>query len=423
MRKVAFFAVINLVILGSLTAPVVTGLPMVIARLVPEGERTGALAVVTICGALAAVVANPAFGVLSDRTRGRFGRRRPWLLGGAVVGLVGSVVIVAADSVLVLTLGWILAQTAYNASFAAVAALLGDQVAEKQRASASGLFGAAAFLGTLPPLLLAAILPTQLGMVVLAMPIAAVIVVAICCALITDPPLQRTTAVPVGRPDVHPRIDIRHNRQFAWMWLQRFLMHLAMSFTTVFSLFFVMDRLALSSAQGSPVVAAATLAGGAGIVLAALGAGTLASRTGNYGPYLVAAAAGLAVAGVLRATVEGSTQLWVSAAIGGLALGIFYAVDLALVLRTIPEGAAGTYLGIFNIAETLPGTFAPAVAVAVLAVAGTDPLTGSTENYSALYLTAAVIAVLALVPMFFLRPSLSRKPRMDAEQRRRLVFR
>ena len=76
MRRVAFFALINLVILGSLTAPVVTGLPMVIARLAPEGERTGALAVVTICGALAAVVANPVFGVLSDRTRGRFGRRR-----------------------------------------------------------------------------------------------------------------------------------------------------------------------------------------------------------------------------------------------------------------------------------------------------------------------------------------------------------
>lgn len=421
MRRVAFFALINLVILGSLTAPVITGLPMVIAQLVPEGERTGALAVVTICGALAAVVANPVFGALSDRTPGRFGRRRPWLLGGAVVGLVGSIVIVAADSVLVLTLGWVLAQTAYNASFAAVAALLGDQVAEEQRASASGLFGAAAFLGTVPPLLLATILPARLDIVVLAMPIAAVVVVAICCSRISDPPLQRTDSATAGLREHRTRIDIRHNREFAWMWLQRFLMHLAISFTTVFTLFFVMERLVLTSAESSPIVAAATLAGGAGIVVAALGAGFLASRSGNYGPYILAAAIGLAVAAVLRATVEGNTQLWVSAALGGLSLGIFYAVDLALVLRAIPDGAAGTYLGVFNIAETLPGTFTPAIAVAVLAVAGTDPLTGSGQNYTALYLTGAGIAVLALIPMVFLRSILTRTGRIEALKPHRLV--
>ena len=423
MRRVAFFALINLVILGSLTAPVVTGLPMVIARLVPEGERTGALAIVTICGALAAVIANPVFGVLSDRTPGRFGRRRPWLLGGAAVGLVGSMVIVAADSVLVLTLGWVLAQIAYNASFAAVAALLGDQVAEKQRAAASGLFGAAAFLGTLPPLLLAAVLPARLDIVVLAMPVAAVIVVAFCCSRIPDPPLQRGGSATDGHQGDRTRINIRDNRTFAWMWLQRFLMQLAVSFTTVFTLFFVMERLSLTSAASSPVVAATTLAGGAGIVVAALGAGILASRTGNYGPYIAAAAVGLAVAAVLRATVEGSTQLWVSAAIGGLSLGIFYAVDLALVLRAIPDGEAGKYLGVFNIAETLPGTFAPAVAVAVLAVAGTDPLTGSGENYTALYLTAAGIAVLALIPMYFLRSILIRTGQIAAGEPRRLTSR
>jgi Na+/melibiose symporter-like transporter len=423
VRRVAFFALINLVVLGSLTAPVVTGLPLVIARLVPEGERTGALALVTICGALASVAANPLFGVLSDRTPGRFGRRRPWLLGGAVVGLVGSVVIVAAESVIVLTVGWVLAQTAYNASFAAVAAMLGDQVAERQRASASGVFGAAAFLGTVPPLILATVLPTRLSVVVLAMPIVAVIVVAVCCALISDPPLARSTLSSGGPQQPRPRIDIRRNRLFAWMWLQRFLMQLALSFTTVFTLFFVMNRLTLDAAQSSPVAAAATLAGGAGIVLAALGAGFRASRTGNYGSYLLVAALGLAGAAVLRATVGGSTQLWVSAAVGGLAMGVFYAVDLALVLRAIPAGAAGTYLGVFNIAETLPATFAPAVAVAVLAVAGTDPLTGSSENYTVLYLTAAGIAVMALVPMLFLRPILTRTARIDAEQPGRLVVR
>jgi MFS family permease len=416
VRKVVVFALINLVVLGSLTAPVVTGLPIVIARLVPEGERTSVLAAVTIAGAIASVVANPVFGLLSDRTRGRFGRRRPWLIGGVVVGLGASVVIVLADTVAMVALGWVLAQTAYNASFAAVAALLGDQVSERRRASASGLFGAAAFLGTLPPLILAAVAPGRLEIVVLAMPVAAVVVVAVCCAVIVDPPSTRaapsrqaTAAQDArGRTPRERLLVVRQNRLFAWVWLQRFLMQLSFSLVTAFTLYFVVARLALSPEGASPVVALTTLIGGASVVAAALAAGFVAARRGRYGPYIIAAALGLAVAAALRSLVTDGSLLWVSAALGGLALGAFYAVDLALALRTVPPGRAGSYLGVFNIAETLPQTIAPGLALGVLAVAGTDTLSTSSDNYGALYLVAAGVGLLALVPLAFLRPVLSR---------------
>jgi MFS family permease len=425
MWKVTFFAAINLVVLGSLTAPVVTGLPIAIARLVPDAERTAALAEVTIIGAIASVLANPLFGLASDRTRGRLGRRRPWLLAGVVVGLAASVIIVTAGSVAALTVGWVLAQTAYNACLAAVAALLGDQVDEKRRASASGVFGAAAFLGTLPPLVLATIMPTRLDVVVLAMPITAVVVVVICCVFITDPPMERAATTSIRTVSIRttrghsrsprPPIDLRRYRAFGWIWLQRFLMQLAFSLATVFTLYFVMERLTLGAEAGSPVVAMTTLIGGAGIVVAALAAGFLASRSGRYGAFIVTAALGLAAAAALRATASDSAQLWVSAAIGGTALGIFYAVDLALVLRAIPAGEAGAYLGVFNIAETLPQTIAPALALGVLAVAG--------ESYTSLYLVAATVAMLALVPLPFVRSTLSRTAQFAAAEPRQLAVR
>ena len=417
MRKVAIFALINLVVLGSLTAPVVTGLPLVIARLVSEPERTSVLAAVTICGAVASVLANPLFGFLSDRTPGRFGRRRPWLLAGVIVGLAATAIIAAADSIAVLTLGWVLAQTAYNASLAAVAAMLGDQVSERRRASASGIFGAAAFLGTLPPLILAAAAPTRLPVALLAMPVVAVVVVAICCALIVDPPLAATDAR-VRRP--LGRLTVRLHGAFAWVWLQRFLIQTSFSLVTVFTLYFVAARLRIGTEEASPVVAVTTLVGGAAIVVTAVVAGFLAARHGRYGPYIVVAALGLAAAGILRAGVGDSSQLWISAALGGMALGIFYAVDLALALRTVPPGESGTYLGVFNIAETLPQTLAPALALAVLAATGSDPLSAATDNYAALYTTAAGFALLALVPLIFLRPVLNRMSAYlpDAESQR-----
>jgi len=413
MRKLVLFAALNLVILGSLTAPIVTGLPLAIARLVPADDRSATLAAVTIAGGIASVFANPLFGFASDRTRSRFGRRRPWLLGGAVVGVGASIIIVTAGSVAALAMGWVLAQTAYNASLAAVAALLGDQIEEKRRASASGVFGAAAFLGTLPPLVLATVLPTRLDVIVMAMPIGALIVVGVCCAIITDPPLGTAAAASTVRPQPRPRVDLRRHRTFGWIWLQRFLMQLAFSLATVFTLYFIMERLNLTAGVGSPMVAIITLIGGTGIVVSAVIAGFWASRSGRYGPFIVAAALGLAAAAALRATATSSTQLWASAALGGIALGIFYAVDLALALRAIPEGEAGAYLGVFNIAETLPQTFAPAVALAVLAAAE--------DNFTTLYLAAGALALIALVPLPFIRSILSRTVRSAGDSTPQLV--
>lgn len=407
MRRIVVFALINLVVLGSLTAPVVTGLPVVIARLVAESDRTSVLAAVTVAGAVASVVANPVFGYLSDRTPGRFGRRRPWLLGGVVVGLGASAIIAVADSVAMVAVGWVLAQTAYNASLAAVAAMLGDQVHERRRASASGIFGAAAFLGTLPPLLLAALVPGRIALVVLAMPVVAVLVVAVCCFVVDDRRLEVSARLP-RTVAVRARRDLARNRAFAWIWLQRFLMQLSFSLVTAFTLYFVAARLRATPDESAPVVALTTLIGGAAIVAAALGVGFLAARRGRYGRYIVFAAAALTIAAVLRAGVTDSILLWISAAVGGIGLGVFYSVDLALALRTVPPGEAGGYLGVFNIAETLPQTIGPGVALAVLAVAGSDPVSGAADNYAALYLVAAGVAVLALVPLVFLRPVLSR---------------
>ncbi|MFI6724835.1 MFS transporter [Streptomyces atratus] len=50
-----------------------------------------ALGWATGAGALVAVIANPVAGALSDRTGGRFGRRNPWILGGALVWRIRSV--------------------------------------------------------------------------------------------------------------------------------------------------------------------------------------------------------------------------------------------------------------------------------------------------------------------------------------------
>jgi MFS family permease len=80
----------------------------------------------------------------------------------------------------------------------------------------------------------------------------------------------------------------------------------------------------------------------------------------------------------------------VGMAIGGLGLGTYLAVDLALVVDVLPDRSnAAKDLGVFNIANALPYTVAPALAPAVLLVGG--------GSYGWLYAFAGACALASAV--------------------------
>ena len=77
--------------------PIAISLAIRVKALAPDHEEY--LGLVLGLGSVAALITGPLGGVLSDRTRSRFGRRRPWLIGGTLVGLVGLTVMAASPTV------------------------------------------------------------------------------------------------------------------------------------------------------------------------------------------------------------------------------------------------------------------------------------------------------------------------------------
>jgi MFS family permease len=77
--------------------------------------------------------------------------------------------------------------------------------------------------------------------------------------------------------------------------------------------------------------------------------------------------------------------------------GVYLAVDMALVTEVLPdpENNAAKDLGIFNVAGTMPQTLAPAIAPIFLFMEHAD-----SPNYNALFLAAAVYAVLGAWAIF-----------------------
>jgi len=109
-------------------------------------------------GSLLALPVLPLVGALSDRTRGRFGRRHPYIVAGILLMLVGMAILVTTRQPGLFLLGFTLVQIGGNGATAAYQGLLPDRVPEKQRESASGFLGLMTILGTLGSLALAGIL-------------------------------------------------------------------------------------------------------------------------------------------------------------------------------------------------------------------------------------------------------------------------
>ncbi len=132
-----------------------------------------ATALVSAPGLVVALLSNPFFGLRSDRTRNRFGRRRPYIVIGTLIN-VGGILVMAfapdlfvqehsgnliAPCLFVLTLGLIIVQFGSNAAQAPFHALLPDLVPQEQRGVASGIMGLAYWLGTITGVLV----PTLVG--------------------------------------------------------------------------------------------------------------------------------------------------------------------------------------------------------------------------------------------------------------------
>src|SRR6202020_2576485 len=103
-------------------APLLVTLAVKVDSLVGIKLAPDLLAVVAGIGALVAMVGNPLFGKMSDRTASRLGMRRPWMVIGLVGGSLGILVVALAPSIPVVLAGWCVAQVFFNALLAAMVA-------------------------------------------------------------------------------------------------------------------------------------------------------------------------------------------------------------------------------------------------------------------------------------------------------------
>eukprot|EP01112_Ceratiomyxa_fruticulosa_P009832 TRINITY_DN2582_c0_g1_i12.p1 TRINITY_DN2582_c0_g1~~TRINITY_DN2582_c0_g1_i12.p1 ORF type:complete len:445 (+),score=53.80 TRINITY_DN2582_c0_g1_i12:368-1702(+) len=123
-------------------------LPYQVSMIVGNNAKSTSLGSLSIISTVVAVVSNPVSGYLSDRTYSKFGKRRPWLVAGVCLTLLGIFIMTISRQFWLLAIGYFFEQLGayivcpYNA-------LLPDLVPEHQRGTAGGIMGCFIMFGNI----------------------------------------------------------------------------------------------------------------------------------------------------------------------------------------------------------------------------------------------------------------------------------
>lgn len=362
-------------------------------------ELVSITAFATAPGALAALIFNALGGRISDRTTSGLGRRRPWLIAGILAMSLGLLLIAVAPNAALMAVGWFFAQATANMAFSAFTASLADQLSPTQYGKVSGLVGIAQNLAVMFATWLAFAFTGNMLLLFMVPAVLAVVLVTTYALMIPEPVLKQNRHPfnlvellstfwrnPIKFPD------------FGLAWGGRFMIILATYMFTTFRLIYMQNHLGLD-------VASATLAVATGVTIytlfsmvSSLIAGWLSDLLGRRKILVAISIVVFAVATYMLLHADTVTAFYVVEAVMGLAYGMYIAVDLALVLEVLPSREeAGKDLGVFNMANALPQSLAPAFGGFLLANLG-----GGTD-FTALLVAATIIAVIGAIMTMFIR--------------------
>lgn len=386
-RFVILFGLLNFGLYLTVMMPALFSLPYKIGVLDPD-NKAALLGVVATVGAVVALIAGPIAGVLSDRTRTRIGRRRPWLIGGIIVLAIGSSIVALAESVPALLAGWIIVSLGGAANAAAITPVVAERVPEAQRGIMGAIVGVATQLGGVLGYTIGGMLTTNLLLMFLVPVIALAVFGAIFMVFISEPfvELPKTTLAQTFRLLV---FDPRKHRDFSLVWLGKLLMQTALAFLTTYQLYFLLDRLGFTAEEAGSQLA---LVGGLGILITmtfAIVSGSLSDRLKRRKAFIYASSGLTAVGLGLMAFADGFGLFFAAVLCILGAAGMFGAVDVAMASDLVPDREqAGRWMSIYNLAATLSTAIAPVIGAGLLLI---GPTAGG--NYTVLFLAGAALAL------------------------------
>nr|MDT0656971.1 MFS transporter [Micromonospora sp. DSM 115978] len=367
---------------------------------VDPASKVANLALLTTLAAIASMVAIPAGGAISDRTRSRHGRRTPWIAAAAVVSAVICVLMGLADSLPGLIVTTVALWFAANFYSGAITAILPDRVPRDRRGLAAAVIG----LGTPVGIVLGVQVASRVSHLTAYAVIAVVLLVTTALLLLGAREGSARDLPVVVRDRGSPSELFRAYfaafaaRDFRLAFASRFLLFLSYFVVSGFTFYTLQDHIGTGNVPDHDVAAAVTtlmtLSIAVWMVVASV-AGWAADRLDRRKLFVGVSALGVAASMMIPLAMPTWTGMLVYSACLGASIGTYFAIDLAVMSLVLPDAdSEGRDLGILQVATGLPQLLAGAIAAAVITWFG---------GYPALFAFGALCAVVSGLLMLRIR--------------------
>lgn len=332
-------------------------LPLRLLDFVAESHKNTYLGLLTFTGLILAMVVQPVVGAISDRSNFSWGRRRPYILLGAMLAILFLPGIGLAGSVAILLTSYCLLQVSGNMAQGAFQAFIPELVHEKRRGRASGVKSLLEILGGIIVVRLIAYLMDHYylgeGYYWLWLALGVLAAILLGTMLIT----VLTVAERPGAGDHNMlrlsqlyrsfKIDVRTNRNFVIFLISRGLMVIPGVTLQLFALYYLIDVVRVTD----PVAVFGDLLVVIGVCLlvTVYPAGRLSDCIGRK-PVIVSSGL-LGAAGITSLLFsQDYVQLVVSGALLGIANGAFLSSSWALATDLVAKSEEARYLALTNLA-------------------------------------------------------------------------
>jgi MFS family permease len=342
--------------------------------LVPKGSEGIGDLQIAIVGTIIAILVQPTVGSISDYTITRWGRRKPYVFIGASLDVVFLYGIATANGIAAIGAFVALLQFSSNFAQGPFQGYVPDLVPARQVGVASGLLGLFSALGNLIGYVVAALAvwgsatdPNAFFYGTMAIGLVEFVAMLGVVVRVDEgkrsKPRNGRSWLAIAREAWG--LDILAERSFIWLVGSRFFILAGAAIYPIMSTFYLAQTFGLDQAETGQTKLELLAIVAFFLALAIMPAARLSDRIGRKRVIYASCVAG-AVGLALGAVAPVLPVAMFGAAIFAGSAGAFLAVDWALMSDIVPKASTGRYMGISNVATASAGTFALAVAGAVV---------------------------------------------------------
>lgn len=342
-----------------------------------SAHKVELVALFSTCGMIVAALSNMIAGALSDKTTSRWGKRAPWLIGGAFVFMLAMIAASFSPNIPVLLTTWMVGQAALNFIVAPMVAWI-DFAPKEGRGTASSAYGGLGMaLGNNGFNVIGALFLSQYRLGFIIFGIITFIGVSIAAFIVHEPSnLDEDVTEKAPKPkltlkdaaSIFPSWSV--GRDYYMALIAKLFQGVGNFAITGYILYIMTDFLHRGSQTQSSIQLINLIMLIFGVLMGFV-AGPISDKFKILKLPVGFSTLFLALAALLLFFFRDTFGIITYAFAAGIGMGMWNSLDNLLNLEVIPDpDRVAFFLGVYNLGNTVTQAIAPVVAAAVIAIFG-----------------------------------------------------